>query len=67
MVEEESGSEMAVVEVVQKRISGILHVLLRPNDIHHRSGGARSTLALADYPSAMDDERSVALGISDRD
>ena len=67
MVEEESGSEMAVVEMVQKRFSGIFHVLLRTDDIHHRSGGARSTLALADNPSAMDDERSMALGISDRD
>lgn len=54
VVAQESGSTMAFVEVVPKRISRVLHVLFHSNDYPHRECGKRRELAARNHTPALD-------------
>ena len=63
VVAQESGSTMAFVEVVPKRISRVLHVLFHSNDYPHRECGKRRELAARNHTPALDFRCAMALGL----
>ena len=67
MVTQKGSPTMAVKQMVQKRLSPVLYVLLHSDDMANRSGGKGYRITSPDNPSAMDIPCTLALGISNRD
>ena len=67
MVTQEGSPTMVVKQVVQKRFSPVLHVLLHSDDMANRSGGKWYRITSPDNSPIMDIQCTLALGISNRD
>ena len=63
LVAKESSPQMVVVQVVPKRIPGVLYVLLCPNDLAHGTSSTWLGRFASDYPPPVDLRRTVALGL----
>lgn len=63
LVTKESSPQMVVVQMVPKRIPGVLYVLLYPDDLAHGTSSTWLGRFASDYPPPVDLRRALALGL----